>query len=260
LEQKAILVVSFGTTNLKALKNNIEACEKSIGSKFAGYEIRRAFTSKIIKKNLFEKNGLDIDIVDEALTKLKKDDFKIVIIQPLHIIPGKEYHEIFESVQEHKKFFNKILIGKPLLNSIEDYDLVINAVNSFFKAADKDQAIILMGHGTIHPANACYSCLQLKLDDKYENIFIATVEGYPELDNIIPKLKLKKIKKAILMPFMIVAGEHAANDMSGDNEDSWKNVLKSSGFEVEILMIGLGEIKGIQDIYIKHISDMINNN
>ena len=257
MDKKGILAVSFGTTNLDALKNNIQSCEDALKSVFKEYEIKRAFTSGIVRKRLLQKFGLKANSVKEALEEMKNQGFQIVVVQSLHVIPGKEFHDLFEAIQNYKNHFKKIIIGKPLLYSLEDYDFAINAIIENFKNKDKDQALVLMGHGSAHPANACYSCLQLKLDERMQNIFIATMEGYPEINDIIPKLKAKKITKAFLMPFMVVAGEHAYNDLSGDNDDSWKSILTENGFKVEVVMKGLGEIKGIQEIFINHSHEAI---
>ena len=257
-KEKAILVVSFGTTHLDTLKNNIEVCENKIALNFKDFTIRRAFTSNIVRKILKEKKDIIIDSVEEALNKLSNERFEFVVVQPLHIIPGEEYNEkIIKLVNEFRNKFKKIVVAKSLLYGIKDYDRVINALKNQIPVLKKDQAVVLMGHGTYHPANACYSMLQLKLDEQIPNIYVGTVEGYPELKDVITKLKKNKIKKIILMPFMLVAGDHAMNDMSGDDDESWKNILKKEGFKVELYLKGLGENPSIQDIYVKQVEEAI---
>jgi len=256
--KKCILIVSFGTTHLDTMKKTIEACENKIRKQFKDYETRRAFTSNTIRKRLKEKYDLIVDSVDEALQKMKDDDFKEVYIQPLLIIPGEEFdNKIIDSVDKHKTSFDKIKLGAPLLSSDIDYDKAIKSLKKGFKNLKKNQALILMGHGTHHNANSCYSNLQKKLSSTYPNVFVGTVESSPTLDDIIPQLKKLNITEVIVTPFMLVAGDHAKNDMAGDEEDSWKSILKNNGFKVKVVLKGLGEYKDIQDIYIKHLEDII---
>jgi len=254
-----IIIASFGTTNLSAIENNIQKCEDVIRSHFNSYKVQRAFTSTIVKKRVLEKFNIHVDNVQEALEKMKNEKYQSVVIQPLHIIPGKEFHEILETAKSFEKDFKRIIVGKPLLHSINDYDLVINAVIKIFSGLKRDQAVVLMGHGSAHPANSCYACLQLKLSDNHENFFIACVDGYPELKDILPKLRRKNIHEITLMPFMIVSGEHVMNDMASNESYSWKEILMQNGFTVEVTFMGLGEINGIQEIFINHIKDAFDN-
>lgn len=260
-DKKGILVVSFGTSYADTCKVTIEACENKIDASFSDYEVRRAFTSNIIRKKLKERDKIEIDSFEEALTKMKDNGFTEVIVQPLHIIPGEEYNEkILEPAAQFKDSFKKLVIGRPILTNIEDYKIAAEALKTQMPELKKDQAVVFMGHGTPHPANACYSCLQLVLNETYTNVFVGTVEGYPALDNIIPKLKEAGIKEVTLMPYMLVAGDHANNDMAGDEEDSWKTILKKEGFTVKTHIHGLGENPEYQDIYVQHVQDCIDGN
>lgn len=261
--KKGILVASFGTSYPDAMKSCIESTENKVKESFSDYEVRRAFTSNIIIKKLKERDNMDVDTVELALEKMKKDGFSEVIIQPLHIMPGEEYDEVLEMVEKYAKdkSFDKLIVGRPILYREEDYRIAIDALKNQMPELKKDEAVILMGHGSPHPANSSYSQLQFMLQESgYKNVYVGTVEGFPLLDNIIPKLKSDGIKKVTLMPFMLVAGDHANNDMAGDEDDSWKSILKKNGFEVEIYLHGLGENKGVQDIYVQHIKDSLDGN
>lgn len=258
-KDKAILVVSFGTSVEKTRKETIEACEKRIAAEFKDYRIERAFTSNIIRK-IYKDKGVHINSVDEALARLKKDGVKTVVVQPLHVIPGEEYHEkILDPIDaaHNKKWFTKIVVGAPLLHSIEDYDKVVAVLQEEVAKLKTTDAYVFMGHGTHHFANSSYSCLQLKMQDKKLPYYIGTVEGYPELDHLEARLQRDSRKSVTLIPLMVVAGDHAMNDMAGDEDDSWKSILKSRGYTVSADMSGMGAYRGIQDLYIEHIHDAL---
>lgn len=266
-KQKAILVVSFGTSYEDTRKVTIDSIEEHIESRFKAYEIRKAFTSHMIINLLKKRDGIQIDTPEEALEKLEKEGYKEIIVQSLHIIPGEEYDYVNKVVKtfSNKKIFEKIVLGRPILyfkgNSEaipDDYSLAIEAIKL---QLPKDGAIVLMGHGSPHPANACYACLQQVLKDKeINNVYIGTVEGYPTLDNIIHNLKKDKVNKVTLMPLMIVAGDHCINDMASDDADSWKSILKKEGFTVELYLHGLGENSIVKDIFAQHAEDAILEN
>jgi sirohydrochlorin cobaltochelatase len=218
--------------------------------------------------NLLKKrDGIYIDTPEEAIEMLEKEGYGSVIVQSLHIIPGEEYDYLNKIVKtfKDKKVFEKIELGRPILyfkgNSEEvpdDYSLAAEAIKL---QLPEDGAVVFMGHGTAHPANASYACLQLVLRDKgINNAYIGTVEGYPTLDNIIFYLKKDSVKEVILMPLMIVAGEHCMNDMASDEKGSWKSILEKEGFKVKLYLHGLGENKIIKDIFAKHVEDSILGN
>ncbi|MFZ7102291.1 MAG: sirohydrochlorin cobaltochelatase [Peptococcaceae bacterium] len=260
VEKKGILVASFGTSYAETRKVTIEACEDKIRDSFPEYEVRRAFTSSIIRKIMQERDHIQVDSVEEALTKMKQAGFTEVIVQPLHIIPGVEYNEVLDMVAGFKDDFASLVVGRPILTTIEDYDKAVAALKTQIQEPwldDETEAVVFMGHGTHHPANASYACLQLKIWQSMPNVFIGTVEGYPALDDIIPLLKEKGIKRISLMPYMVVAGDHAQNDMAGDEEDSWKSILKEEGFYVNTYLQGLGENAAYQQMYVDNIQDCI---
>lgn len=265
-DKKAILVVSFGTTYPDTMKSTIEAVENKIKVEFPDYEVRRAFTSRIIIKKLAERDGVKIDTEKEALARLSAEGFREVIVQPLHIAAGEEF-DLVKGIVRHQqaaKTFDKIALGRPLLyfmgqeDKVDDYLAVAKALEAQLPKQKKDEAVVLMGHGGVHPGNSAYAALQLKLHDEgYNNVYIYTVEGYPTLDDVMKKLKTNKVKKVNLMPFMLVAGDHATNDMAGDEEDSAKSQLIAAGFNVVTYVHGLGENPKFQDIYAQHVKDAI---
>ncbi|KAB3539047.1 sirohydrochlorin cobaltochelatase [Alkaliphilus pronyensis] len=252
--KKGIIVVSFGTTHEETRRLCIESIEKRIAKEFSRFDVRRAFTSKMVINKLKSRDNLLVDTLEEALTKMKEEGFNEVYIQSLHVTPGKEYGDIVETVRQFQDQFHKLALGRPLLTKVEDYKATVAGLKKQLPQQKQGKAVLLMGHGTYHPANACYSCLQSIINDEGLNAYVGTVEDYPELQDILPKLKKANIKEAVLMPFMLVAGDHAKNDLAGD-EDSWKTVLEDDGFKVEVYMHGLGENIEIQDIYIQHLKD-----
>ncbi len=262
IKDKVILVVSFGTTYEETRKVTIESIENRIGKSFPDYELRRAFTSHIIIKVLRSRDKLVVDTPEEALLKIKNEGYKEVIVQSLHIMPGEEYEYVSKVVKTYKDSFEKITLGRPILyfkgdgeELVDDYSIAAEALRS---QIPKDSVAVFMGHGTTHPANACYSCLQLVFRDKgIDNVYIGTVEGYPTIKNVINTLKREKVNEVTLMPFMIVAGNHCNIDMASDEEDSWKQMFLREGFKVHIYMHGIGENPMIQDIFVKHARDAI---
>lgn len=263
MSKKGILVVSFGTSYEETRKATIEAIENKIRKTYKDYEVRRAFTSGMIINKLKNRDNIHIDNPEEALEKMARDGFEEVIVQSLHIIPGDEYDEIKIAVHRfrNKKAFKKLTLGRPLLYRIEDYFNVVEALKPQIPEIREDSAVLFMGHGSVHHSNSCYSQFQYVLKQSgLKNIFVANVEGFPEIDVVVRKLKERNIKEVTLMPFMIVAGDHATNDMAGEDEDSWKNILEKEGFKVNIYLHGLGENRGIQDIYTQYVQDCIDNN
>lgn len=264
--KKAILVVSFGTTYPETKKLTIDAVQSKIKAAFPDYEVRNAFTSRIIIKKLADRDGIQIDTEKQALNKLKAEGYTEVIVQPLHIEPGDEYSKLANVVETHvkAKSFAKITLSRPLLyytgqeEKPDDYAIAIQALQAQLPKLGKNEAVAFMGHGGVNPANTAYAALQMKIKDAgLNNVFIFTVEGYPTIENVIGELKANKIKKVTLMPLMLVAGDHATNDMAGDEKDSFKSQLLAAGFKVDTYLHGLGENTGIQDIYIQHVKDVI---
>jgi sirohydrochlorin cobaltochelatase len=252
--KKAILVVSFGTSYADTRKVTIEACEAKIKETFSDYEVRRAFTSSMIIRIMKIRDNIHVDTPEEALQKLQTEGFSEVIVQPLHIIPGSEFHDVVHIVKKYESIFEKIHLGVPLLATTADYIAVVDVLKEQLPVLEEHEAVVFMGHGTHHPANTAYAALERMFDDQgLNNVFVGTVDGYPELDQVIQRLQANKIEKVTLMPFMLVAGDHAKNDMASDEEDSWKTILKKAGYVVDTCLHGLGENPGIQAMYVQHI-------
>ncbi|WP_082760081.1 sirohydrochlorin cobaltochelatase [Abyssisolibacter fermentans] len=257
--KKAVLVVSFGTSHNETRKLTIEATEAKIAKAFPDYDFKKAFTSQFIINKLKKRDGLEIDNVKQALEKLVSEGYGEVLIQSLHVMNGAEYHDTLELVNNYKDKFEKITFGNPLLTSPEDYMNLVDVLSKEIPTLKEDEALFFMGHGTHHFSNSAYACLDYTFKYKgYDNIYIGTVEGYPSLDTLLDITKDKNYKKIYLMPLMVVAGDHAKNDMAGDEEDSWKMILESKGYKVEPIIKGLGQIEGVQDLYIQHLKDSLN--
>ncbi len=257
--KQAILVVSFGTSYNDTREATIGAVEKAIEASFPDYDVRRAFTSQTIIDKLKERDGEEIDNVTEAMERLTADGYGTVIVQPTHVMNGYEYEEMLELCRPYEENFVSVKYGKPMLTSVEDYEDVIHAVAAEIpEMTADDTAVVFVGHGTEHFANATYSALAYRFNaDGYENTFVGTVEAYPDMDDIKAKLAKSGVSKIMLLPFMIVAGDHATNDICGEEEGSWYTELKKEGYEVTGVKKGLGEYKQLQDIFVKHVQDAI---
>lgn len=250
--KKGIIVTSFGTSNRETMELCIESIENRIKESYTDYLVIRAFTSRMVIHKLKKRDNYPVDTPTEALKRMKDEGVKEIYIQPLLIIEGHEYEKILREVdnfvKENPNF--KVRVAKPLLSHDMDYEKVVNGLG----IANKDQAVVFMGHGSDHSTDISYK----KLEDTirkagYEKVFIGTVEGEISIDEVVEKLKEKSIKKVLLKPFMLVAGVHALEDMASDNDDSWKNVLEKNGIDTEVQIVGLGQVKAIQDIFIEHL-------
>ncbi|MBQ6774741.1 MAG: sirohydrochlorin cobaltochelatase [Synergistaceae bacterium] len=266
-KENAILVISFGTS-MPSARKAIDNLVDSAKNEFPNYEVRLAFTSNIIRRKLANESKENILNPVQALAALNEEGFKNVYLMPTHMIPGEEYDEIisvanaFWALSDSKYGFESLMLGTPFMNSAKDCERMTEILAQRFKTQleDKDTAIILMGHGTPkHHANALYSQLQLVLNQKYYGkIFIGTVEAVPMINDVIAELKRHpEIKKLVLSPLMIVAGDHANNDLAGeDDSDSWLNVLQQNGYERENIstyLVGLGEDKNIASDFVNKI-------
>jgi sirohydrochlorin cobaltochelatase len=250
-----MLVVSFGTSHAETREKTIGVIEQNIAASYPEYEIRRAFTSGMILRVLEKRDGIVIDNVTEAMNRLADEGFREVLVQPTHVIPGDEYDDMAADVMKLADRFEKITIGTPLLYQTEDYKNVILAVMEQFQDFSEREALVLMGHGTGHPINAAYAALDYQLKDMgYKNVFVGTVEGYPDIETVLKQVETYSPEKVVLLPLMVVAGDHAVNDMAGEEEDSWKSIFEKAGFEVRCILKGLGEFQSIRDIYLEHIA------
>lgn len=258
--KKGILLVAFGTSVPEAAKA-FQQIEKQVKEAFPGVDTRWAYTSKIIRAKL-KKQGKELDPPVTALAKMMEDGFTHVVVASFHTIPGEEFHDlranarVFDGMRDGMKM---VLVSRPLLSSGKDFETVIKGLmNEVPKSRKPEEAVIFMGHGSEHhPADAAYAAMNYWLGRTYPNTYVGTVEGRPGLDEFLPELKKKGVKKAYLVPFMSVAGDHARNDMCGAEEDSWKSVLKKEGIESECILKGTGEIPQIVDVWIDHIKSAV---
>ncbi|MDO5725076.1 MAG: sirohydrochlorin cobaltochelatase [Tissierellia bacterium] len=243
MKKKAIIVASFGTTYHDTLEKTIAPIEQLISKTYPDAKVLRAFTSRKIKNILEKRDNIYVLNEIEALKELKAEGFLDISVQPLHFLPGIEFSKLTR--------LEGIKLGAPLLASDEDFKRV---AIGFKDLVTSDKLYILMGHGTRHKSDDRYDKMEEAFrNEGLNNIMMATVEGRTELKDILPKIESYNIKDIVLMPFMLVCGDHAKNDMAGDDEDSWKNVLKSQGYNVICDMRGLGEFDFIRQIYLDHL-------
>ncbi len=277
-----ILVVSFGTSFNDSRVADIKGIEDAIQEAFPDWSVRRAFTAQIIINHVQARDGEKIDNVDQALQRAVDNGVKNLIVQPTHLMHGAEYDELMKAVEEYKDNFETVKVAEPLLGEVGADAAVINAdkkavaetltaeavktagYDSLEAAKEDGVAFVFMGHGTAHVAKVSYSQMQAQMEDLgYDNVFIGTVEGEPEdtaCEAVIDKVAEAGYTKVILRPLMVVAGDHANNDMAGDDDDSWKSMFNASGkFDsVDTQIAGLGSIADIEKIYVQHTTDAIN--
>lgn len=252
--KKGILMVSFGTSHLDTMEKTINVIEREAFQRFDGCRVYRAFTSRMIIRKLKRTENMAVDTVEEALRRMASDGIEDVVVQPTHIINGIENDRMMEDLMENLSLFQRIRVGKPLLSSVEDYKKSIHAVMSEVDIQD-DEMLVFMGHGTDHHANSAYPTLEYTFHALgYNQVLVGTVESFPELKNVMTKLEIAEKKNVALMPFMLVAGDHARNDMAGE-DDSWKSELEDAGYKVRVIMRGLGELEGIRRIFLEHIEE-----
>ena len=259
---KEILIVSFGTSYSNSRHVTIGAIEDAIREAYPDYQVRRAFTAQIIIDKLKKEENIEIDNVKQALDRAVANGVKTLIVQPTHLMNGLEYNDLKKELDKYKDKFDKIALGEPLLTSDEDFKQVIAAITNDTKEyLDGETAICFMGHGTEADSNKVYATLQEKLKAAgYNDYFVGTVEATPTVDDVIAQVKESgKYKRVILQPLMVVAGDHANNDMAGDGEDSWVSKFKAAGFEVKPVLRGLGQNYDIQKIYLEHLKAAIDS-
>ena len=274
--ENEILVVSFGTSFNDSRAEDIGGVEKALQAAYPDWSVRRAFTAHIIINHVQARDDEKIDNMDQALERAVDNGVKNLVVQPTHLMHGAEYDELTEAVENYKDKFESVKIAEPLLGEVgadetainEDKAAVAEAItaeavktagfDSLDAAKEEGTAFVFMGHGTSHTAKISYSQMQAQMEQLgYENVFIGTVEGEPEdtaCEAVIEKLKNAGYKKVILRPLMVVAGDHANNDMAGDDDDSWKSQFEASGAfdSIDTQIAGLGEIDAIQQLYVAH--------
>ena len=274
--ENEILVVSFGTSFNDSRAEDIGGVEKALQAAYPDWSVRRAFTAQIIINHVQARDDEKIDNMDQALERAVDNGVKNLVVQPTHLMHGAEYDELTEAVENYKDKFESVKIAEPLLGEVGADETAINenkaavaeaitaeavktaGFDSLDAAKEEGTAFVFMGHGTSHTAKISYSQMQTQMEQLgYENVFIGTVEGEPEdtaCEAVIEKLKNAGYKKVILRPLMVVAGDHANNDMAGDDDDSWKSQFEASGAfdSIDTQIAGLGEIDAIQQLYVAH--------
>lgn len=278
-----LLVVSFGTSFNDSRAEDIGGIETALQEAYPDWSVRRAFTSQIIINHIQARDGVKIDNVEQALQRAVENKVKRLVVQPTHLMHGAEYDELAGTVEDYKDQFESVSIAEPLLGAVgsdasvinEDKEHAAKAVladalegagyESLGKAKEENTAFVFLGHGTSHTAKVTYSQMQTQMKELgYENVWIGTVEGEPEetaAEEVIEQIHEAGYRNVILRPLMVVAGDHANNDMASDEDDSWKSMCKQSGYfdNIRTQIIGLGRIKEIQEIYIKHVQEAMDS-
>ncbi len=279
--ENEILVVSFGTSFNDSRAEDIKGIEDALAEAYPDWAVRRAFTAQIIINHVQARDGEKIDNVDQALERAVNNGVKNLIIQPTHLMHGAEYDELIDTLANYEDKFESVKVSEPLLGQVGKDASEVNAdkklvAESIVKAAAADAgydsieaaekdgvAIVLMGHGTSHAAKVTYSQMQTMMNELgYKNVFVGTVEGEPEetaCENVIDAVAEAGYKNVVLRPFMVVAGDHANNDMAGEDEDSWLSMFNASGNfdKVDTQISGMGRIEAIQKIYVDHTAEVL---
>ena len=259
---KELLVVSFGTTSEESRRLNIGAVEQAIGEADNTFPVRRAFTSQMIINIIAKKEGIRIDNVREALDRALSDGVNTLVVQPTHLMKGLEYDKLCGILSDYSDTFSSIALGDPLLTSEEDYSRVADALILATEGYDDGEtAVVFMGHGTEAAANGVYGRMQdVFKDTGRKNYFVGTVEAEPSLDDVISAVRAGSYKRVVLRPMMLVAGNHAVNDMADeDDPESWYSRFTAAGYETVCIIEGLGQIAAVRDIYADHAHRVISS-
>ena len=278
--ENELLVVSFGTSFNDSRVADIKGIEDALAEANPDWSVRRAFTAQIIINHIQARDGEAIDNMDQALDRAVANGVKNLVVQPTHLMHGAEYDELMEAVDAYKDKFESVKVAEPLLGEVGADATAVNAdkkavaeaitaeavktagFDTLDAAKEDGTAFVFMGHGTSHTAKVSYSQMQAQMKELgYENVFIGTVEGEPEdtaCENVINAVAEAGYTKVVLRPLMVVAGDHANNDMAGDEDDSWKSAFEKEGYEVTCLLRGLGENETIRQLYVAHAQAAVN--
>ena len=259
--EQELLVASFGTSYNDSRRLTIGAIEEAVEKAVPEYSVRRGFTSQIIIDHVKSRDNVAIDNIGEALERAVDNGVRTLVVQPTHLMDGLEYNDLVNEIAEYSDAFDKVAVGKPLLTSDEDFAAVIAAITeATAEYDDGETAICFMGHGTEAESNQVYAKMQQMLTDAgYEHYFVGTVEAEPSLEDVLEAVQAEEYKKVVLEPLMIVAGDHANNDMAGDEEGSWKDTFEKAGYEVICLVRGLGELEPVQQLFVEHAKAAIDS-
>lgn len=249
-----LLVVSFGTSFNDNRRLTIGAIEAAEEAAFPEYSVRRAFTAQIVIDHIQKRDGEVIDNFGQAIQRAIDNGVKTLVVQPTHLMNGFEYNDVVNELAQYSDAFDKVVVGEPLLTSDEDFETVRAAiVKATAEYDDGKTAICFMGHGTEAESNAIYAKMQEKLTAAGNaNYFVGTVEASPSVEDVLELVKAGGYTRVVLRPLMIVAGDHANNDMASDEEDSWKTTFTNAGFEVVTVIEGLGQLEEIQQLLVSH--------
>ena len=255
--EKELLVVSFGTSFNDSRRLTVGAIEKALQEAYPDWSVRRAFTSQIIIDHLAKRDGEIIDNVHDALERAIRNGVKILVVQPTHQMDGFEYNDLKKELAAYADAFDRIVLGDALLTIDRDFDMVAEAIVEATAAYDDGEtAVCFMGHGTEAASNSVYAKMQTVLSEAgCEHYYIGTVEAEPSVEDVLESVKAGSYKRAVLRPLMIVAGDHANNDMAGDEADSWKSVFEAAGYEVSCVVEGLGQLPAIRQLIVEHAGE-----
>ena len=256
---KELLIVSFGTSYNDSRRLTIGAIEEAMEAAFPEWSVRRAFTSQIIIDHVLSRDGEKIDNVTEALERAAENGVKELVVQPTHLMSGFEFNDLRGELAEWSDAFESIRLGKPILSSEEDFASMIEIMTAISEPyMDGKTAFVFMGHGTEAESNEVYAELQSLLDESgVTDRFVGTVEAEPSLDDVMEMVEAGSYERVVLRPLMIVAGDHANNDMAGDEEDSWKSSFEAAGYEVDCVLEGLGQLESVRAILVAHAADAV---
>ena len=259
--ENELMVISFGTSYNDSRRLTIGAIEGAMEEAFPDWSVRRGFTSQIIIDHVKSRDGEVIDNVGEALDRAVANGVKKLVVQPTHLMDGLEYNDVVDEVAQYADAFERIAIGKPLLTSDEDFKTVMEVITAeTAEYDDGNTAICFMGHGTEAASNQVYGRMQdLLTEAGYEHYYVGTVEAEPSLEDVLAKVQEGEYTRVVLMPLMIVAGDHANNDMAGDEEGSWKTTFEAAGYEVVPVVRGLGEFEGIRQLLVQHAQEAVDS-
>ncbi len=260
--ERELLVVSFGTSYNDDRERTIGGIEQALEKEFGPeYAVRRGFTSSKITKLLKYRDNIVIDDVREALERAADNGVKLLAVQPTHLMDGSEYHKMCAEIEKNAAAFEQIAVGRPLLFSEQDKREVMAAVIQATAEYDNEEtAVCLMGHGTEAVSNQVYARMQELLSENgYTNYFVGTVEARPSLDDLLVQVKKGSYRRVVLRPFMIVAGDHANNDMAGNEAGSWQAAFAEAGYDVTCVVEGLGQLAAIQAVFVRHAKEAVSS-
>ena len=257
-EKKALLVVSFGTSVEETRKKTIEALEADLAAAFPDRTPYRAWTSGVIRKKLLRTENMVVDSMDEALERMLADGVTDLLVQPTHMLIGEEYMKVVNSVRANVQQFKSVTMGTPLLSTPEDLRRLADAMKGAFPELKADQMLVWMGHGSEQMKDNVYVRLnELFAADGADNVIVGTVEYDPGFESVMELVRARKPRQVLLAPMMVVAGDHALNDMSGDEPDSWKSQVAETGAEPVCILTGMGEYPDIRAMYVEHAKNAV---